>query len=142
MLLDRFDQKIVALLVEDARLSVSDISRQVNLSRSAVADRIKRLEDQGEITGYHAHVKNLESHRISAYFALSFRPMIRDLIQPFIHKTPEIKLAHYISGDIDLIVLVNVQSMARLTDIRVEMDSWPNIDKIVTHMCLANAVER
>lgn len=142
MALDRFDQKIMALLVADARLSISDIGRQVNLSRSAVTDRIKRLEEQQFITGYHAHTQHIDEHTISAYFTLSFRPLVRDVIQPLVEKTPEIKLAHYISGDIDLIALVKAQSMSRLTEIRVEMDSWPHVSKIVTHMCLASAIER
>ncbi|MEC8483363.1 MAG: Lrp/AsnC family transcriptional regulator, partial [Pseudomonadota bacterium] len=65
MTLDRYDEKVLALLVQDARLSVSDISRQVNLSRSAVSERIKRLEEGGMITGYHAHVSKMDQDLIS-----------------------------------------------------------------------------
>lgn len=142
MTLDRYDDKIVMLLVQDARLSVSDISRQINLSRSAVSDRIKRLESEGIITGYHAHVKHAEESAVSAYLALTFRPLSCEIVQPYIEQIPEIKMAHSISGDVDLMLLVQADSMRRLHDIRLEMDSWPNIDKVVTHMCLASRIDR
>ncbi|CUB03148.1 Lrp/AsnC family transcriptional regulator [Marinomonas fungiae] len=142
MTLDRYDEKILAMLVQDARSSVSDISRQVNLSRSAVSERIRRMEENGKITGYHAHIALTDDNLISAYLALTFRPLWCELVQPYIERIPEIKMAHSISGDIDLMVLVQVPSMKRLHEIRLEMDSWPNIDKIMTHMCLATRLDR
>ncbi|NLQ18164.1 Lrp/AsnC family transcriptional regulator [Marinomonas sp. M1K-6] len=139
---DHYDQKILALLVDDARLSVSDISRQVNLSRSAVTERIKRMEDNHIITGYHAHTSVSKEDGVTAYLALTFRPLSCDLVQPLIAAIPEVKLAHSISGDLDLLLLVQASSMARLNVIRSEMDGWPNLEKIVTHMCLAKRLDR
>ncbi|MCW4631410.1 MULTISPECIES: Lrp/AsnC family transcriptional regulator [Marinomonas] len=139
---DHYDQKILALLVGDARLSVSDISRQVNLSRSAVTERIRRMEENRTITGYHAHTSVSKEDGVTAYLALTFRPLSCDLVQPLINAIPEVKLAHSISGDLDLLLLVQASSMARLHAIRSEMDSWPNLHKIVTHMCLAKRVDR
>ncbi|MEP3349499.1 MAG: winged helix-turn-helix transcriptional regulator [Marinomonas sp.] len=139
---DQYDQKILGLLVNDARLSVSDISRQVNLSRSAVTERIKRMEDNGIITGYHAHTAVSKEEGVTAYLALTFRPLSCDLVQPLVEAIPEVKLSHSISGDLDLLLLVQASSMSRLNDIRSEMDSWPNLDKIVTHMCLSKRIDR
>ncbi|MGO2356602.1 MAG: Lrp/AsnC family transcriptional regulator [Marinomonas foliarum] len=139
---DHYDQKILALLVDDARLSVSDISRQVNLSRSAVTERIRRMEDNRTITGYHAHTSVSKEDGVTAYLALTFRPLSCELVQPLIEAIPEVKLAHSISGDLDLLILVQANSMARLHAIRSEMDHWPNLDKVVTHMCLANRLDR
>ena len=53
---DKFDQQILALLRADARLPVSQIAREINLSRSAVSERIRQLEQSGVISGYHAQV--------------------------------------------------------------------------------------
>ncbi|MHA2937174.1 Lrp/AsnC family transcriptional regulator [Vibrio sp. RC27] len=139
---DQYDQKILGLLVKDARLSVSDISRQVNLSRSAVAERIKRMEENGTITGYHAHVSKLQTDGVDAYIALTFRPLSCDQVVPLIETIPEVTLAHSISGDLDLLLLVQAPSMQRLNDIRQAIESWPNLDKVVTHMCLTKRVDR
>lgn len=45
--MDKFDRQILALLRSDARTSVSHIAREVNLSRSAVSERIRHLERAG-----------------------------------------------------------------------------------------------
>lgn len=142
MVIDRYDQKILALLMKDARLPVSDISRQVSLSRSAVADRIRRLEQNGIITGYHAHTSVSKEDGITAYIALSFQPLSCELVLPLIESIPEVKLAHSISGDLDLILLVQVPTMDRLNEIREGMESWPNLQKVMTHMCLIKRVDR
>lgn len=139
---DHYDQKILGLLVKDARLSVSDISRQVNLSRSAVTERIKRMEDSGTIAGYHAHIATPKIKGVDAYIALTFKPLSCELVLPLIEAIPEVTLAHSISGDLDILLLVQAPSMQRLNDIREEIELWPNLYKVMTHMCLAKRVDR
>ena len=45
--LDELDQKIIRLLIENARISYSDIGQQVGISRVAVKARIQSLEQRG-----------------------------------------------------------------------------------------------
>ena len=54
--MDAMDWALLKELQEDARLSFSELSRRVHLSPPAVAERVRRLEEAGVITGYHAHV--------------------------------------------------------------------------------------
>lgn len=54
--MDKFDHKIVDLLRHNARLSVTEIADKVNLSRSAVTARIRKLEHDKVILGYHAEI--------------------------------------------------------------------------------------
>ena len=54
--MDRVDWRILAELQQDARMFFNELSRAVNLSAPAVADRVRRLQDTGVITGYHAQV--------------------------------------------------------------------------------------
>lgn len=53
---DRVDWHILTELQADARLSFNELSRRVRLSAPAVAERVRRLEESGVVTGYHAHV--------------------------------------------------------------------------------------
>lgn len=142
MKLDAFDQKIIALLVDDARLSVSEISRFVSLSRSAVAERIKRLEDNRIITGYHAKLADEGGAKVSAFFAMTFSPLICEQVLPYLAKYPEVKLAHSISGGVDLMLFVEADSMARLNSIRESFEQWPNLKKVVTHTSLITRLDR
>ncbi|WP_433378688.1 Lrp/AsnC family transcriptional regulator [Actinoplanes sp. CA-142083] len=54
--MDAMDWALLRELQDDARLSYSELSRRVHLSPPAVAERVRRLEETGVITGYHAHV--------------------------------------------------------------------------------------
>ena len=54
--IDPIDEKIVGELLEDGRLPIAELGRRVNLSSPAVAERVKRLERSGVITGYRAQV--------------------------------------------------------------------------------------
>lgn len=53
---DDTDWRILAELQRDGRLSFNELARRVNLSGPAVADRVRRLEADGVITGYQARV--------------------------------------------------------------------------------------
>lgn len=59
--LDDVDWAIITRLQEEARISLSELGRQVNLSPSATTERVRRLEAQGVITGYHATVDLTEA---------------------------------------------------------------------------------
>jgi Lrp/AsnC family transcriptional regulator, leucine-responsive regulatory protein len=70
--IDQYDQKILQLLQQEARMSHAEIGRQVHLSQPAVSERIKRLEQQQIIRGYRAdiNVKAL-GYEITAMIRLS-----------------------------------------------------------------------
>lgn len=54
--MDALDWQLLDELQRDARLSYNELSRRVHLSAPAVAERVRRLEESGTLTGYHAHV--------------------------------------------------------------------------------------
>jgi Lrp/AsnC family transcriptional regulator, leucine-responsive regulatory protein len=55
-IVDQVDRSLLAELQADGRLSFNELSRRVHLSSPAVAERVRRLEETGTLTGYHAHV--------------------------------------------------------------------------------------
>lgn len=54
--MDRIDRQLLALLQEDARLGYQVLGDAVGLSGPAVFQRVRKLEDAGVLTGYHAAV--------------------------------------------------------------------------------------
>lgn len=70
--LDAIDQKLLCHLTANARLSIGELSELVHLSATPIIRRIKRLEDTGVITGYHAHTNPARlGYTLSVYVAVS-----------------------------------------------------------------------
>ena len=73
--LDALDQKIVRLLIENARASYSEIGEQVGISRVAVKARIQALEQRGIIEEYTTIVNPQKiSGAVSCYFEIETQP--------------------------------------------------------------------
>ena len=69
--LDALDQKIVRLLIENARISYSDIGQEVGISRVAVKARIQALEQRGIIEEYTTIINPQKiSGAVSCYFEI------------------------------------------------------------------------
>jgi Lrp/AsnC family transcriptional regulator, leucine-responsive regulatory protein len=56
VILDEVDHAIVAILQDEGRLSLSELGRRIGLSQPAMSDRVRRLEENGVITGYGARI--------------------------------------------------------------------------------------
>jgi Lrp/AsnC family leucine-responsive transcriptional regulator len=98
--LDDLDWRILAELQTDGRLSYKELGRRVNLSSPAVAERVRRLEEGGVITGYHAAVDPQRAgHLIAAFIQM------RCAVGKCLLKTstaddyPEVVEIHKLSGD-------------------------------------------
>jgi Lrp/AsnC family transcriptional regulator, leucine-responsive regulatory protein len=135
--LDKFDQLIINTLRQDARQSLSNIAEAVNLSRSAVTQRLKRLEQSGVIRGYQVLLSESQKEGVSAYFEIQHQcPRCADIVQVF-QSIPEVITCQGITGDMDLLVYVRAPSMRRLHEIREFIDAQNDIVKIKTHVVLS-----
>ena len=74
-MIDRIDDQIIASLVRNGRASFASIAADVGLSPHAVAERVRRLERQGVIAGYHARVDQRKTGRgVAAYVDVRLLP--------------------------------------------------------------------
>ncbi|MCC2521975.1 MULTISPECIES: Lrp/AsnC family transcriptional regulator [Vibrio] len=138
--MDKFDNQILDILRRHARASVSDIARQVNLSRSAVTARIQKLEQEKVILGYHANIAQDEPDLIQAYMALKFDMSASshycESYAETIYKIDGVKWCHAITGETDMMLFVEVPTMARLNEIRDELQTIPELRHLMTHTVL------
>ena len=135
--MDGFDKKILAQLQLNARQSVSAIAESVSLSRSAVSERIKRMEDSGEILGYQVIRKTKDATPpVKAYFEVRRDGYHCESVAKAAMLVKGIRHGHGISGDLDLLLYAEVESMAALHDIRTQLDKIPNIGKVTTHIAM------
>ncbi|AQS35520.1 transcriptional regulator, AsnC family [Shewanella psychrophila] len=139
--LDKFDKAIIAALRENARQSISHMSEAVSLSRSAVSERIKKLEHTGIIRGYQVLLSESQKEGVSAYFEIQHKcPRCADVVHVF-HAIPEVITCRGITGDMDLLVYVRAPSMKRLHEIREFIDAQTDIIKIKTHVVMSEWID-
>lgn len=70
--IDKIDKKLISLLTHNAKLSISELSDAVNLSATPTARRVKRLEELGIITSYHAKTDPARlGYTLSVFVAVS-----------------------------------------------------------------------
>lgn len=139
--MDKFDKAIIATLRQNARHSISHIADSVNLSRSAVSERIKKLEQSGIIRGYQVLLSESQKEGVSAYFEIQHRcPRCADVVHVF-QTIPEIITCRGITGDMDLLVYVRASSMKRLHEIREYIDAQTDIIKIKTHVVMSEWID-
>jgi Lrp/AsnC family leucine-responsive transcriptional regulator len=114
--IDPIDEKIVGELLEDGRLPIAELGRRVNLSSPAVAERVKRLERAGVITGYRAQV----DPRTLGYELLAIvrvKPAPRQLpkIPELAADIPQVVECHRITGEDCFYLKVYLRSIDELS---------------------------
>jgi Lrp/AsnC family transcriptional regulator, leucine-responsive regulatory protein len=113
--LDATDWHILRELQADARLSYNQVGRRVGLSSPAVAERIRRLEDAGIITGYHAHIDSVKvGLGLTAFIQMrcALGRCLLKTCQP--EDYPEVTEMHKLSGDYCSMLKVRASSMRHL----------------------------
>jgi Lrp/AsnC family leucine-responsive transcriptional regulator len=111
--LDAVDRRLLAELQDDARLSYNELSRRVNLSAPAVAERVRRLEAAGVLAGYHAEVDLTRAGRVVTALVqvqcYGPRCVLRD---PSVATWPEVMQLHRVTGGACCVLMVAVATMA------------------------------
>tara|TARA_R110001592_G_scaffold359340_3_gene665676 strand:+ start:40830 stop:41285 length:456 start_codon:yes stop_codon:yes gene_type:complete len=114
--LDEIDFKILRLLEKDAKMNLNQLSERLNLSRTPIYQRIKKLEDMKVITGYHAKVDySIVQPQIKAYAWISISRHTDPTIQEFEKKVillPQILSCSHVSGTKDYLLEIVVADLA------------------------------
>jgi len=114
--MDEIDKKILSCLRENARMSASAIGLRVNLSVSAVIERIKKMEVTGIIRQYTTLINPAYIGRdICAYISVSLEhPKYNEEFSQAVRENKHIDECHYVTGDFDFLVKVATDSTRSL----------------------------
>lgn len=136
--MDRLDMEILKVLQKNARASLSDIGQKVNLSVSAVGERVKKLEASGVIDRYVAIINGSFFHKdLTAFMFISLEnPSYIDSFQEFVHGENDILACHYITGNYDYVLKIVTNNPATLETLLNKIKSVPGIIKTYTNVVL------
>jgi Lrp/AsnC family leucine-responsive transcriptional regulator len=113
--LDAIDYKILKLLQEDGRMTNLELSNQIGLSPAPTLERVKKLEKQKFIDGYHARLNRSKLKLgVSVFIEISLARQVENVINKFrdrIMGIPEIMECYQITGNSDYLLKVLVQDI-------------------------------
>lgn len=114
--MDRIDRAITAALARNAQISMAALGKEVGLSKSPTLARVRRLEKDGIITGYHARLDNEKlglSHIAFVQVTLdTTTTRALDAFNAAVMQHPEIETAHMIAGGFDYLLRVRSRDIA------------------------------
>ena len=118
MTVDRTDWQLLAALQQDGRASYAELARVVAMSPSAVAERVRRLEEAGVIAGYRATVDPAAvGLDVMAFVRLRYPTGNYRPFHALLDSTPEIVEAHHVTGEDCFVLKVLARSMRHLEEV-------------------------
>lgn len=115
MIFDKTDRKLLSLLQDDCKKTTKQYANSLNLSITAVYERIRRLEREGIITNYVALVdKEKVSRNFTVLCHVRLVQHTKDNVLRFerqVQQLNEVSECNHISGDYDYILTINVENM-------------------------------
>ncbi|KAF1712220.1 AsnC family transcriptional regulator [Pseudoxanthomonas kalamensis DSM 18571] len=114
--LDKIDRRILRILQQEGRISFTELGERVGLSTTPCTERVRWLEREGVITGYHAR---LDPQRLQAgllvFVEISLAYKSGDIFEEFRRaamKLPNVLECHLVSGDFDYLIKARIDEMA------------------------------
>ena len=113
--LDKIDRKILRILQAEGRISFTELGERVGLSTTPCTERVRRLEREGVITGYHAHLDPAVKASLLVFVEISLAYKSGDIFEEFRRaalKLPNVLECHLVSGDFDYLLKARISEMA------------------------------
>lgn len=137
------DEELLSILRCNARASISDIARATDVSRTAIQNRLNKLENNGVIKAYSVVLGNEYTNKlITANVSLKVNPNLRQTICIAMRKTHQISHIYSISGEYDLQVTIQAQTLEKLNEVLNIVCSLEGVERTNSSIILDTIFER
>ena len=124
MRLDKIDKKILIILQRNAKITNSKLSKEIGLSPAPTLERVRKLESNGIISGYHAKLdKSKLGLGVSTFVMVSLKVHNKKNLLSFLDKIKDldnIVECHHITGSADFILKVVAENIESYQDLMLE----------------------
>lgn len=135
--LDAKDQGLIAMLRADARTSVVLLAKKLKVSRATVQNRMKKLEQEGVITGYTVLLgTEIEKPAVRALMSISANSHSEAAVIAQLRGSPHVKVVHHTTGRWDLIAEVQTDSLSSFNKIVGELRLIEGVTATETNLLL------
>jgi Lrp/AsnC family transcriptional regulator, leucine-responsive regulatory protein len=142
--LDSIDRGILRELQADGKISLSQLGKRVGLSAPSVMERIRKLEQGGVITGYHARVDPKRvGLDIAAFIGVSINsPVAITEFEAWVHCQAEVLECHHVTGAHTLLLKVKARNTRALETLISRVRSIQGVERTETMVVLSTHTER
>ncbi len=142
--LDAIDLQIIGTLQEHGRIPLVKLGEQVGLSAPSVNERVKKLEDSGIITGYHASVDARRLGKdVTAFIGVSIsHPKTIPLFEQTIDLLEDVLECHHVTGQHTVLLKVKTYNTTSLERLISTIRSIEGVARTETMVVLSTHTER
>ncbi|UTW44684.1 Lrp/AsnC family transcriptional regulator [bacterium SCSIO 12696] len=129
-MLDDTDRRLISLLRMNARLSTSELARQLDISRSTIQSRLRRLETRKVISGYTVQFnEEYDKRLLKAHVMLQLVQKLTGPTFVALQKIPQISALYSISGEYDMIAVLSAESAGELNQVIDKIGNLEGIER-------------
>ena len=144
--MDEYDRKILSVLSVEGRISMTALGERVGLSKTPVTARVKRLEEDGVITGYCATLSASKlgvEHIAFLEVKLSdTREKALDAFNQAVRAIPEVEACHMIAGGFDYLIKARTSDIFAYRQVLGEqLSRLPNVASTSTYISMQSVVD-
>ena len=144
--LDQFDQKMLQILSTDGRIAITDLAKQLGMSKTPCGVRLKRLMRDGYITGFKAVLNpvKLDLNHV-AFVEVRLQDTKEAALRAFnesVQLIPEIEQCHMIAGSFDYLLKVRTKDIIAYRRVLAEQISdLPHVASTSTYVAMESVKE-
>ena len=136
--MDDTDRKLIGLLRNDARASVTSLSKALGVSRGTVQNRMARLAANGTIVGYTVRLKpDIEEQRIRAFMTVAVEGNQLDSVIKALRGEPAVAALYSTNGRWDIVAELRAESLESFDRVLARIRLIEGISQTETSLLLS-----
>ena len=141
MAFDKIDRQIMALLQDDGRMTNVDLAEKVGLTAPPCLRRVRALEEEGAIRGYHAELDpGTLGYTITVFAMVSLKSQAEADLSAFethVAAIPEVRECHMLNGEIDFILKIVATDLRAFQELlTTQLTPAPNVSHVKTSLTI------
>jgi DNA-binding Lrp family transcriptional regulator len=136
--LDRTDERLIAVLKQDARVSVSDLAATLGLSRATVRNRLERLQERGDIAGFTVRLKqDIQRDPVRALMMIGIEGEGTERVIRQLGAMLNVRAVHSTNGRWDVIAELGADTLEALDEVLTRIRRLDGVATSETSLLLA-----
>ena len=141
--MDQKNLQLLDLLRANARESTAALARKLSLSRTAVHERMSKLEASGIIRGYTLRLdEDYNRNLVSAQVMIEINPKMAKQVNTQLARINQVRSLYSVNGQYDLMAMIKAENTEQLDQVLDQIGAIEGINKTLSSIVLSTKFER